>query len=583
MKLILTILLQIAILPCLHAQIVLRVVHQPDAEYDGKTDRISISGSDDLSFQDSIDIEIYLQDLISELHSAAYLAASIDSLNYSDSMAVAYLYTGRQYRRVNTSLDSVDKELLRRLNIRTRRFEKPVSFEDFRKLQSLILSYYEDSGYPFVKVSLSEPVVDGDMISGPLSIEKNKPYNIDSIHIMGDLPVDVKHLYRHIGISPGDPYNEKKFKNAGVLLRETAFLTEVRAPEMEFMSNSADMYLYVGRRQASQFSGLLGILPGGPDQSFKIAGELNLSLLNVLGKMENIELQWQNPGNNIQQLDVGAGQPYLFGRSFGVDVQLHMHRQDSTYMKIEAEAGIPFAIPDRGILRAYVRTTGSALIAGGGYVAGMTVPAAEVRGNSAGLSWRHYKIDNRINPYRGWMVHGSLGAGNKTIKLPADLTATEKVSKAGFGEGSVRLEWFLPVTGSGTLMLANISAIKRNFGAGNDDDYFFANEMFLLGGIHSIRGFDERSIAASAYSIQRIEYRYLFEESSNIFLFFDGMAYTQKLPGPDLSDIPYGLGGGFTFNTRAGQFAISYALGSQMGSPLSFRSGKVHMGIVNRF
>jgi translocation and assembly module TamA len=324
-------------------------------------------------------------------------------------------------------------------------------------------------------------------------------------------------------------------------------------------------------------------LPGGPEQRFKVAGELNISLLNVLGKMENIMLQWQNPGNNIQQLDVGAGQPYLFGRNFGIDFHLHMHRQDSTYMKIEAEAGIPFAIAERGILRAYIKTTGSALIAGAGYVAGLTVPAAEVTGRSGGLSWRHVNIDNHINPYRGWLVHGSLGAGNKTITLPSDLTSTGKVSKTGFGEGSINLEWFIPLSGSGTLMLANMSAIKMNIGAGNEDDYFFANELFLMGGIHSIRGFDERSIGASAYSIQRVEYRYLFEESSNIFLFFDGMVYKQKLPGSDISDTPYGMGGGFTFNTRAGQFAISYALGSQMGNPLSFRSGKVHMGIVNRF
>ncbi|MGF1586168.1 MAG: BamA/TamA family outer membrane protein [Bacteroidales bacterium] len=583
MKLFLTILLHLTILHSPDAQIILRIVHQPEKEIDGKIDSVYLNGSDYKSFNDSIDIEIYLQNLISELHSAAYLAASIDSLNYTDSLAFAYLYTGRQYRRVNVSVDNIDSETLRNLNIRTRRFEKPVSFEDFRRLQDRILSHFENTGYPFVKVFLSEPLVDGDMISGLLIIDKNNRFNIDNIHILGDLPVDVKHLYRHIGISVGDPYSEKKFTNAGVLLRETAFLTEVRAPEMEFMRNTADMYLYVGRRQASQFSGILGILPGGPDRSFKIAGELNLSLLNVLGKMENIELQWQNPGNNVQQLDVGAGQPYLFGRSFGVDLQLHMHRQDSTYMKIEAEAGIPFTLQDRGILRAWLRTTGSTLIAGGGYVAGLTVPAAEIRGQSAGLSWRRHKIDNRINPYRGWLVHGSAGAGNKSITLPADQTSPGKVSKGRFGEGSVRLEWFIPVTGSTTLMFANLSAIKMNFGTQDEDNFFFANEMYLLGGIHSIRGFDERSIAASAYSIQRIEYRYLFEESSNIFLFFDGMVYKQRLPGPDISDTPYGFGGGFTFNTRAGQFAISYALGSQMGNPLSFRSGKVHMGIVNRF
>jgi hypothetical protein len=257
-KFILTIILLFSILPSPEAQIVLRIVHQSDMESDGKTTPASLHISDDLSFEDSTQIEIYLRKLLSELHSEAYLAASIDSLNYSDSTATAYLYTGKQYNRVNISPDTLDEEVIRRLNIRARKFEKPLSFKDFRKLQDKILSHYENSGYPFVKVYITDPVIDEDMISGVLSIEKNTLYKIDKIHILGDIPVNVKHLYRHIGISPGDPYNEKKFQKAGVLIRETAFLTEVRAPEMEFMSNSADMYLYLGAgRPASSvvFSG----------------------------------------------------------------------------------------------------------------------------------------------------------------------------------------------------------------------------------------------------------------------------------------------------------------------------------------
>jgi outer membrane protein assembly factor BamA len=67
--------------------------------------------------------------------------------------------------------------------------------------------------------------------------------------------------------------------------------------------------------------------------------------------------------------------------------------------------------------------------------------------------------------------------------------------------------------------------------------------LFLLGGLESIRGFDDRSIAASAYSLQKIEYRYLFDDASNLFLFFDGMIYNQKLPDGHKSDKPFGFGG----------------------------------------
>jgi hypothetical protein len=44
-----------------------------------------------------------------------------------------------------------------------------------------------------------------------------------------------------------------------------------------------------------------------------------------------------------------------------------------------------------------------------------------------------------------------------------------------------------------------------------------------------------------------------------------------------------GFGAGLTFETKAGIFGLSYAVGKQNSNPLDFRSSKIHFGYVNIF
>jgi outer membrane protein assembly factor BamA len=556
----------------LNAQTTLEIVYEPENG--------TVLFHDE--FTDSSGIDAFIHKVISDLHSASYLAASVDSVIYSGDTAVAYVHKGLQYRWVRLTIDTAEKQILEKLRIRPGKFDRQtVTVDAFRQVQNRLLNHYENSGYPFASVALTHLEINGDTINGRLAIRENRFYLIDSIHISGEVTVDYRYIYRHIGIRPGDPFSERKFENAGHLIRTTPFLNEIRAPEMEFMSETADMYLYVGRKQANHFNGILGIMPGGTEQKVKFAGEVNLGLMNIFRRMETITFSWQSPGNMVQQMDMEFAQPYIFARAFGIDFQLHMFRQDSTYINIESEAGIPFIIPGGSVVRIFGKTAGTSLIAGSSHT-GTVLSAAETRSRLLGLAWRNNRVDNPVNPFRGWMVKASAGAGTRSTTLPGESGLQEKTGSA-IGEGIFHMQWYIPVSSSGTVKLANISAIKMNTGGKNKADHFFYNELFLLGGLHTIRGFDERSIAASAYSIQRLEYRYLFDVTSHTFVFFDGMAYKRRLPDQTSSDTPFGFGGGLSFGTRAGQFSISYALGRQLGNPVSFRSAKVHMGIINRF
>src|SRR3569832_1571379 len=114
-----------------------------------------------------------------------------------------------------------------------------------------------------------------------------------------------------------------------------------------------------------------------------------------------------------------------------------------------------------------------------------------------------------------------------------------------------------------TLKLGVIAAFLQ--GATN-----FRNELFRIGGLKSLRGFDEESIYASSFSILKFEYRYLLEQNSYMYVFGDGAWYENNSISDYLRDTPYGFGAGISFQTKAGIFSINYSLGSQFNNPVQF-------------
>ena len=114
-------------------------------------------------------------------------------------------------------------------------------------------------------------------------------------------------------------------------------------------------------------------------------------------------------------------------------------------------------------------------------------------------------------------------------------------------------------------------------------DNIFENELFRIGGLKTLRGFDEESIFASLYSIGTLEFRYLLEQNSYAYVFSDA-AYIEAQSTTDTRITQaLGFGTGISFETRAGIFSINYALGKLPNNPVDLRGGKIHFGFVNLF
>jgi hemolysin activation/secretion protein len=111
----------------------------------------------------------------------------------------------------------------------------------------------------------------------------------------------------------------------------------------------------------------------------------------------------------------------------------------------------------------------------------------------------------------------------------------------------------------------------------------FSNELFRIGGLQSFRGFDDESIFASFYAISNIEYRFLMDKNSNIFLFASRTYLENISANKRIIDRPLSFGSGISFETKAGIFNLTYALGKQLNNPIILRAAKIHFGIVSLF
>ena len=80
-----------------------------------------------------------------------------------------------------------------------------------------------------------------------------------------------------------------------------------------------------------------------------------------------------------------------------------------------------------------------------------------------------------------------------------------------------------------------------------------------------------------------LEYRFLLDKNSYFFGFFNAAYYEKRIINEFVHDTPYGFGTGLSFETKAGIFNITYALGKQFDNPILLRAAKIHFGIISVF
>ena len=531
---------------------------------------------------DSMQVYLVLKEMVGDLRAEGYLAASVDSLVFDSLQVHAWIFAGPRFEWGKLSLDSVDARVLRRAGIRQRAFRgRPVRYTKLAAAQESLLSWYENNGYPFAGIYINNVRIRGEEISGELMVEPNELFRIDTLHVKGDVKIDYSYMERLSGIVPGDIYREDRIVRIGDRVNEIPFLEEVKSAEMEFFRGSADVYTYLQKARANQFNGIIGVFPKH-EQTGKlfVTGDLHLYLVNSFGKGESFRFAWKALQPMSQELDVSIQWPYVFSSMVGVGADFSLEKQDTSWFTVNPVLDLKFFLGGTNYFNVFLDYFSSSLISTEGLENISSLPAyADVSSSLYGLGLQYRSLDYLFNPRRGWDIRARLGIGNRKIsKNPAlpgsiyesvDLTSTKM-------RGWAEIGFYQPLGGQFSLLIESRSGYLRS-------ENLFENELFRLGGIHTLRGADENSIFASLYSLGTLEARFLFERNSNFFIFIDGGYYENIAAQEFISDFPLGFGTGVNLSTRAGIFSLVYAIGKHFDNPVQIANAKIHIGYLNRF
>jgi outer membrane translocation and assembly module TamA len=554
----------------------------------------------DFSFQreftDSQSRHNELISLLSRLNTEGFLEAAFFSFAYDSLLLTAGLQAGRRWEWAKLHTGNVDEIILNRIGFREKFYEgQPLRPAQITRLTESILSYCENNGYPFASVRLDSFQLVDQQLSAALVLKKNVLVTVDSLKVVGDAKIANAYLANYLGFRLPDVYSEELIRKMSTRIRELPFCTQARAPQVIFHDDRATITLFLNKKNASRFDFILGVLPNSNTTGkLLVTGEGELNLVNPFGRGESVFMSFSQLQPRTTEAEIRADYPYIFNFPFGVDGSFSLYKNDTLYLDVKSQVGLKYLFTGVNYFKVFFKNASSSVlnIDSAAVVQTKQLPDyLDYQTRFYGLEYRFEKTDYRFNPTRGWNIFVSAEAGNRQVKENTSITQLTDPSDPEYDFAGLydsipekETQYIFRGTIQKYWSLATRHAVLTAYhGASIFSEMTLQNELFRIGGFQLLRGFDEQSIYSSQYHLGTFEYHFLLSLNSYFYLFFDGGYTRNDVAAPAVTDFPYGFGTGINFETRAGVFALSYAVGRQKDNPIEFRSAKIHFGYVNYF
>lgn len=528
--------------------------------------------------------EEYIGQLIWDFRNRMYIEASVDSVwgQTTDTLWIA-LHIGTKYN-IDVNLPEIHE-----------RGKKAPGRIGAMNLSVAILSideqleFWQENGHPFAEISWDTLKIDSNSIRMNAKIEKGPLITFDSLKNREDGKVSEAFLRSYLGIKKDMPYKESLLGQCDQLLKKLPFVRFVKPTNVYFQGEKATLNVYLAQRKVSKFDFLVGLLPNNEATGkMLITGEARLQLQNAFRRGEEIFMEWKRVKANSQQLKLRFNYPYILQSPIGASGTFYLDKRDSTFLDINWTLGVPFRTKANNFIKAYVENTQTIVL----YVDTLSVKnrkrlpsIQDVSALLYGFEGYYENLDYLFNPRRGIEVNANVQVGTRKIKPNYSITRMGEEYERLYD--SVRLKTFQAQFKAyfyAYLPLSKRQVAKIGFrGASKISQGILENEMYRIGGANLLRGFDEESIFTQHYAIATAEYRFVLDQNSYFYTFFDAGFVAKKLEEKFSKDFPFGFGAGIAFETKAGIFGVSYAVGRQQNNPIDFRTSKLHFGYVNIF
>lgn len=459
--------------------------------------------------------------------------------------------------RIFYTKNSIDKDYLSQLAFHVTDNYFDIPFNAVEKTLNLIVAHFENSGNSFTTIHLSNITEQNQLLTAQLNLNISKKRTINNIVIKGYPEFPKKYLKHYLGIQTNTTFNLNSLNNLNERINTIPFISQIKKPEVLFTKDSTTLYLYLKKKSNSNFDGIIGFSNEESSGNLKFNGRLELNLNNILNKGESFYIKWENSQKEVSSLELNFSTPYIFNSKINFNGSFSIFKQDTSYVNTVGNLALGYTINNNNSITLIGNTEKSNLSS--------TINAPSniqnFNKNLLGLSYIFNIIEKPeyVNRYK-FNLSTSIFIGNRT--------SDDRKTKQNV------LEFKMDYTHH--FNFRNAVFIKTTTQILNTKNPF-ENELFRIGGINSIRGFNEQSILTQKYNVTNLEYQYTLNNNSYIYSITD-FAILNNINTNNTSQL-FGLGLGYYLNTKNTILNFSYAVGKNYNTPFNINNSKVHIKI----
>jgi len=508
------------------------------------------------------DLEKIIDVSIDSLKKQGYFKARVkeitkkDSFNYNSIIELNEQFNNIYIYDVNKVIIYEDK--IRKIDNKEYYTVEINELESFLKKTTKRLA---DRGYPFNKIKLINiKEIDNSSISANLNVDLGEKRTLDKIKIKGYEKFPKSFTKQYLKLLTEETFDFEKIKEKSKKINNLGFVRQTKDPEVLFKKDSTITYLFIEKTENNSFDGFIGFATNEESNKLELNGYVNLKLSNTLNYGEEITLDYKSTDNEDKFFKTNIIAPFVLQSPLGLELSLNLTKKDTSYTKDEQSIGVNYLTKNKHGISLHLSYLNS--------VSNLTIVNQSIKDYNSKFQKIRYSylepnINNKLIPIK------FLNTLEFSIGERRDNTNTRKQIK-------------YKTKTYNNFKITNKSSIYLNFESyGLISTNFYQNEMLLFGGINSIRGFEENSIAANKLFMINSEYRFTIDNNIYINTILDSAYYENSLS--DIKGYIYGLGLGLNINTSSGVFKINYANGVKKGEAVDLKLSKIHVSFSNTF
>lgn len=490
--------------------------------------------------------------VLEALKSKGYFTARIKSVENSNKIYTATFVLGVQTRYLLVKFSEEQKMLLNR----TEGFEK-IPIEKLGDYKSSITDILLKKGIPFTEVNFDNYQYKDSLLTAKIQIKKSNKRVIDKILFKGYENFPKSYKKHFLEIDNKTVFTPTILERIESRINELSFVKSTKKPEVLFKEDSTIIYVYLEKDKNNSIDALVN-LNTDDSNSLQFNGVIDLTLNNVLNNGEELDLYWNRIGREQSEFNIGVSLPYILGSKINSEVAFNIFRRDSTFLNTTANIALKYPVGKYSSLGILYFTESSNNVNDNTSLLNIE----DYSKNLVGLSFNSNSKRKAFNKQHFLRHEHKLFYGtrnsiekNNQIKFESDIIVNMEVSKRSI------------------LFIKN--SMKLLF-----SDNYLENELFRIGGINSIRSFNEQSIFSTKYNFLNTEYRY-FTSNTNYLHTISDIAWSKSSVNTD--NYFYTLGLGYVFKRKNYFMNLGYVFGDSTDNGLNLKNSRLLIKVFTIF